>query len=86
MSEVISSGIIQLSVGGSAVKAGFEEANRSISSLGDANEKASARSVRSGLKQFGNELAAFVDARIGKSNRDAQRQGGSLYNLKNGLA
>jgi len=40
----------------------------------------------SGLKQFGNELAAFVDARIGKSNRDAQRQGGSLYNLKNGLA
>ena len=40
----------------------------------------------SGLKQFGNELAAFVDARNGKSNRDAQRQGGSLYNLKNGLA
>lgn len=40
----------------------------------------------SGFKQFGNELAAFVDARIGKANRDAQRQGGSLYNLKNGLA
>ncbi|WP_165794972.1 phage tail tape measure protein [Solimicrobium silvestre] len=38
----------------------------------------------SGMQQFGKELADFVDARIGKSTRDAQRPGGSLYNLKHG--
>jgi len=75
MSEVIGSGVIQVSVDGAAVKAGIDEAKRSISSLGDANEKASARSSRSienYIKRFN-----LQNQTLGKSAREIER-----YNLK----
>ncbi|MFJ2989951.1 phage tail tape measure protein [Collimonas sp. NPDC087041] len=65
---------------GSASTAGVQ-VNVYVQSDGSSDVKAP-----DGLQQFGKELGEFVDARIGKAQRDSQRQGGSLWNMRNGVA
>lgn len=75
MSKVIGSGVIQVSVDGIAVKAGIDDAKSAVSSLGDANEKASARSSRS-IDNYIKRLDA-QNQTLGKSAREVE-----LYKLK----
>lgn len=69
MSDVIGRGVIEVTADSSKLKAGIDDAKRSINGMGDAAEKAAARSSKS-IDKYIKDLQT-QNATVGKSAREA---------------